>query len=127
MLAAALAPFYLFAVAEAVAAFGAMACNAVLAQAAPFAGRLGTGATFRTVFRVIINTLRAQLVFFAATVKAICVFATDDQTYLAFLAGHLYAIYAMLPPNPARTLLSRVVAKMLSAVKAMAPKAMSTR
>ncbi len=96
MLTVAHAPLNICAVAEAVFAFGAMATNAVLAQAALIAGRAGTGATVRTVLRVIINTLIAQFMLFATTIEGICVFAIDDQTNPAFLAGQLYAIFAML-------------------------------
>ena len=96
MLTAAQAPLNICAVAEAVFAFRAMATNALLAQAALIAGRAGTSATVRTVLRVIINTLIAQLMLFATTIEGICVFAIDDQTNPAFLAGQLYAIFAML-------------------------------
>ena len=119
MLTVAHAPLNICAVAEAVFAFRAMATNAVLAQAALIAGRAGTGATVRTMLRVIINTLIAQFMLFAATIEKICVFAIDDQTNPAFLAGHLYAIYAMLPSNIAGTLLSSVVAKVFIAEKTM--------
>lgn len=126
MLTVAQAPLNICAVAEAVFAFGAMATNAVLAQAALIAGRAGTGATVRTVLRVIINTLIAQFMLFATTIEKICVFTIDDETNPAFLAGHLYAIYAMLPSNIAGTLLSSVVAKMFSTVKAMTCKTIIT-
>lgn len=56
---------------------------------------------------------------FATTIEKICVFTIDDQTNPAFLAGQLYAIYAMLPSNIAGTLLSSVVAKVLIAEKTM--------
>ena len=96
MLTVAQAPLNICAVAEAVFAFGAMATNAFLAQAALIAWRAGTSATVRTVLRVIINTLIAQFMIFTTTIEGICVFAIDDETNPAFLAGQLYAIFAML-------------------------------
>ncbi len=119
MLTAAQAPLNIFAVAEAVVAFGAMATNAVLAQAALIAGRAGTSATVRTVLRVIINTLIAQLVFIATTIAGICVFAIDDQTNPAFLAGQLYAIRAMVHSLSTIALFSCIKAKMLVTVLTM--------
>jgi hypothetical protein len=119
MLTVAHAPLNICAVAEAVFAFGAMATNAVLAQAALIAGRAGTSATVRTVLRVIINTLIAQLVFIATTIAGICVFAIDDQTNPAFLAGQLYAIRAMVHSLSTIALFSCIKAKMLVTVLTM--------
>ena len=89
-----------------------MATNAVLAQAALIAGRAGTSATVRTVLRVIINTLIAQLMLFAATIEKVCIIAIYSEALATILADQFYAICAMLPRSTTFTFRSCLKIKM---------------